>query len=195
MAETEALRICSDALVLLGDEPISSFEAGTAAAQTARALYQSIIDTALGEHPWRFNLRMETLARLTAVPPSASGFSAAYALPSSTFRVVAVFIGEALETDFKIANGQLWVEAAATSPVALEYHGTADETLWTPAFRQMAVFRLAAAFAVAIRDSLEMMAAYDRRAVQQGALARHQNATERPSLALPTGDLARRRLR
>jgi hypothetical protein len=56
-----ALSICSDALIMLGARPISSFNDGTDEANVVR-------DQALITYPWSFSFKKVQLARLTAAP-------------------------------------------------------------------------------------------------------------------------------
>jgi len=46
--------LCSMALLKLGEKPLQSLNADTAAAQLARTLYDTTIDALLSVHPWRF---------------------------------------------------------------------------------------------------------------------------------------------
>ena len=46
------LSICSDALIMLGAKPLSSFSEGTDAAQICDRLYDDIRDSTIGMHPW-----------------------------------------------------------------------------------------------------------------------------------------------
>jgi hypothetical protein len=189
MAETDAISICSEALVLLGERPIANFEEGTDQALSARQLYTAAAQKEVAAHPWHFARKFVTLARLTAAPPIASGYSAAYTVPLDAYHRIAFYVaGEKLD-DYMLAETQMWCEADAAQEVALHYHGWVDEALWTPMFRQGLVFRMAEALAVPIRDSVQMRDAYKRDAELQLARARHQNAKEAPAQVMPTGVL------
>ena len=74
------LSICSDALIILGASPLSSFEEGTDAAQICDRLYDDLRDLLLVSYPWSFTLRKVQLARLVDAP--ASEWNYAYALPA-----------------------------------------------------------------------------------------------------------------
>jgi hypothetical protein len=193
MAETDALRICSEALVLLGERPIASFEEGGDPAVAARALYQPLADRLGSGHPWRFTRRVVRLARLAEAPPAATGYDAAYQIPNDIWRLVAVFVANEATDDFMVTEGSLLVAAEASQEVAVQGHGRVDETLWTPAFREAVVLGMASALAVPIRDSAQLRGVYNQDMELQLARARHQNATEQPTQALPTGRLAGRR--
>ncbi|MBW8268287.1 hypothetical protein [Caldovatus aquaticus] len=187
MAQADALRLCSDALVLIGESPIETFEGASAAQVVANARYQPIADLLLASHPWRFNRRIETLARLADPPAEASGYSAAYALPTDCLRIVAPFVDGTVAPGWEPAETAIWLDAEASQTVALEYHARVDELRWTPAFRQAVVYRLAAEFAVPIRDDPKLQGAMLQLAARELAIARHQNASERPARRIPLG--------
>lgn len=62
--------ICSDALILLGAKPISSFNDGTDEANTCDRLYSDVRDTVLSAYPWSFAYKKVKLARLVTTPNS-----------------------------------------------------------------------------------------------------------------------------
>lgn len=65
-----AVSICSDALILLGAKPISSFNDGTDEANSCDRLYSDVRDTTLSIYPWSFAYKKVQLARLITTPVS-----------------------------------------------------------------------------------------------------------------------------
>lgn len=63
-----SLSICSDALLMLGAKPISSFDEGTDEASVANRLYPDIRDQALLMYPWSFSFKKTSIARLISTP-------------------------------------------------------------------------------------------------------------------------------
>jgi len=63
-----SLSICSDALLMLGAKPISSFDEGTDEASVANRLYPDIRDQALLMYPWSFSFKKTSIARLITTP-------------------------------------------------------------------------------------------------------------------------------
>jgi hypothetical protein len=63
-----ALSICSDALLMLGAKPISSFDEGTDEASVANRLYPDIKDQAILMYPWSFSYKKTSIARLITTP-------------------------------------------------------------------------------------------------------------------------------
>lgn len=63
-----SLSICSDALVMLGAKPISSFNEGTDEASISDRLYGDIKNQALMLYPWSFSFKKSSIARLITTP-------------------------------------------------------------------------------------------------------------------------------
>jgi hypothetical protein len=74
-----ALSICSDALLMLGAKPISSFNEGTDEASVANRLYPDIRNQTLVMYPWSFTFKKLKLARLITTPTNE--FKYEYQLP------------------------------------------------------------------------------------------------------------------
>lgn len=195
MAETDALRICSAALILLGEASITDFEEGTAAAEACAARFQPVADAMLASHPWRFNRIQRDLSRLEAEPPAGIPYSAGYTLPGNCFRVVVPFVGGCPVTEWTVMEGVLYLDAEASETVTLQFHGRVDEALWPPSFVLALTHKLAGELAVAVRDDAKAAEVYESRSLRSAAMARHQNGTEEPQVAIITGRLAARRLR
>lgn len=74
-----SLTICSDALIMIGAAPISSFTEGTDAANTCDRLYRNIRDQALQAYPWTFSFKKTQISRLVTTP--VNEFKYEYQLP------------------------------------------------------------------------------------------------------------------
>lgn len=79
MAYTD-ISICSNALLKIGAESITSFLDGTAEAEVAANLYPMIRDGLLASYPWSFAVGQKSLPRLAGVP--LADYSYAYRLPN-----------------------------------------------------------------------------------------------------------------
>lgn len=67
-AGDSALSICSDALLMLGANAISSFNEGTDAASISDRLYPDLKNQALLVYPWSFSFKKVKLSRLITTP-------------------------------------------------------------------------------------------------------------------------------
>lgn len=79
--------IASNALVLIGDNPISSFDDPGAGAIAATNLYQSTKEGLLSEHPWSFALKQQKLNKLSEQPDLITNFRNAFQLPTDLIRL------------------------------------------------------------------------------------------------------------
>jgi hypothetical protein len=180
MAISDALRICSDALTLLGEEPLTSFDIGTTAAVVANQRYAPFVAMLLADHPWTFNRRLATLNRFAAAPAAASGYPAAYALPADCYGVIVPYVDETEADEWDIIENQLLLDADADSVVSLRYHGLSDETTWAPLFREAVVYGLAAEWALSIRESAEMADRWAGEHMKALLKAKHKSGLSQP---------------
>ena len=67
-AGDSSLRICSDALLILGEKPISSFSEGTDSANICDRLYPNIRDALIQQYPWAFSFKKISLAQTINTP-------------------------------------------------------------------------------------------------------------------------------
>ena len=80
VAGETALTVCSDALLLLGARPISSFNEGTDEANLCDRLYPSVKKSTLQAYPWSFSFKKVQLARTINTPVNEYKYE--YQLPS-----------------------------------------------------------------------------------------------------------------
>ena len=84
------IEIASNALILIGDNPISSFTEPGAGAQAAANLYPSTKAEVLSNHPWSFALKEQVLNLLSQTPDPLTNFQYVYQNPSDLIRYWAV---------------------------------------------------------------------------------------------------------
>lgn len=71
--------LCSMALLKLGEKPIQTWDDDSAPAQLARTLFDSVIDTLITMHPWRFATK-----KIDLVPDENGEFI----IPSNVLRIL-----------------------------------------------------------------------------------------------------------
>jgi hypothetical protein len=74
------IKICSDALLLLGANPISSFTEGTDEAKICDRLYPDVKIKTLASFPWSFSFKKTQLSRLITTPTNEYKYE--YQMPS-----------------------------------------------------------------------------------------------------------------
>jgi hypothetical protein len=147
--------ICSNALVLLGMEPITSLTEGTPSADVCGVRYPLLRDSIFSEYPWNFALKKALLSREVDTP--VSGYAYQYLLPSDgkADGVIAAF-----ETDdegahpisnYIIQGGRLLTDYKT---VYADYIAEVDETYWPSYFVNFVAHALAADIALTLtRDN------------------------------------------
>jgi hypothetical protein len=147
------LSICSDAMIMLGASPISSFGEATDAARVADRLYDNIRDTLLQQYEWSWSLKKVKLARLESAP--INEWKYAYALPGDLLGVPrAVFDGSAVGLrpvrDWELYGSQLFCNY---ENVWVDYQYSIAEGLMPAYFVRALKAAMASAFAIPVADS------------------------------------------
>jgi hypothetical protein len=144
------------ALVRLGARPIASFDEGSAEAEAAGALYETVRDGLLSCYPWNFASAEAELAEL-ADPPLAD-FARAFALPADFLRALSAGAGPGKPgagasgpgLDYRIKGQALCCDASA---VVLSYVFRPAEAEFPPFFTQALIARLAADLCLPLTES------------------------------------------
>lgn len=141
-----AIKICSNALILIGARPIQSFEDGTTEASVAQSLYEVVRDSLLEEHPWKFTRdQYGPLSKINVVPKDKYRF--AYQLPADYANLRSVSIpfdhdiykDKQLLTDF---DGKIFIE----------YQIKPSEVKLPAYFQLLLTYKLASDFSIPIRE-------------------------------------------
>jgi hypothetical protein len=107
--------ICSNALLMLGAQPINAFTEATDRARAASNLWPAVRDYVLRRHPWNCAIKRVVLSPDTAAPEFDWAYQ--YTLPSDYLRMLSV--GEAgAEAEFSIESGKLLCD---DNPALLRY--------------------------------------------------------------------------
>lgn len=155
--------LCNEALRLLGEARIATFEEGTDLASTCDALYRTTIQDLIARHPWRFSLRKLRLAQETAAPDTQWRY--AHVIPGECLVLRTIYASSAVGAppvmDFDRQDGRV---LSNCPDLWADYQVATDPTAWPPAFRALARYALAADFAVPVSGSMTAADLYFRRA-------------------------------
>lgn len=175
----QKIEIISNAMVLIGANPISSLSEGTEGLVGA-ALYENTYRGILASHSWRFATKKKQLARLTETP--LNEFAYQYQLPSD---LITVFKVQEL-TDYEIYGDKLYSDSPG---VSIDYRYRIDETLLPDYFVLMLQFLLAAQFAIPITDNSQRAQLYQGLYEAQLRRAKNIDSSARPSSAIQDSPL------
>lgn len=181
--------LCSQALVIIGANPIASFDDGSTEARVAVTLYEPTVRDELSRYRWRFSTTQQQLSRLTDVP--LTGWDAAYQLPASCLTIDTVKVN-GLPIDFDRFGPYVYCDTSETDEVILEGIFRTDEADWPPYFQMLVTLALAANFAMSLAGKEQMSDLIDKRAMRQAAIARNADAQARTTPAINTGGIVRR---
>jgi hypothetical protein len=178
MAVADQLSICSDALVLVGDEPITTFESDETRSVVAARRYPILVREHLAWN-WGFNRRLARLARIHAPMPEGALFNSRYAMPVDMLLEIAPQV-DGGQCEWEIIDGELHVDATVDQKVTLRYHGVSDERTWSPRFVSALQMFLAADFALSLREEENLSGYWLKRAETKIREARQADRTQEP---------------
>ena len=148
------LSICSEALIMLGAAPLSSFATGTDEAQIADRLYDDVRDTLLMQYAYSWSVKKVRLAQLAGTPINEWKYT--YALPGDILgNPKAIFntgaIGALPVRDFEVYSLGLYTNY---EDVWIDYQFRPEPAAFPPYFVRLLKMALAAEFAEPITDQI-----------------------------------------
>ena len=148
------LKICSDALLLLGASTISSFNEGTDRANICDRLYPDIKKSTLQAYPWSFSFKKVQLARTINTPVNQYRYE--YSMPSDrlgTIRRVfnSTAVGAGTVTDWIIQGNKLLTNEET---VVVDYQYIVTEAEMPSYFVQLHKYMMAWHLADPITDQI-----------------------------------------
>jgi hypothetical protein len=149
------IKICSDALLMLGANPISSFTEGTDSANICDSLYPDIKKQALATYPWSFSFKKTQLARLVTTPENEYKYE--YQLPSDIIgRPDAVYesddVGAAPRREYRLIGNKLLTDYDV---VYIDYQYNVPEYSLPHYFVQLLKYEMAWHLALPITDQAD----------------------------------------
>ena len=153
--------ICSEALILLGQTAITSFDDGTAGAGAASKIYPKVKSSTLGMYPWTFTLAKVQLGQLSAAPTNVWQY--AYQLPSQMLTGVPrrVFasdnVGATVIKEYEIQGNQLLTDQ---TKIYVDYQQVVNEQAMPYYFVKLLTYQMAWHLAIPITDQATMLDTY-----------------------------------
>ena len=167
--------IASNALVLLGHTPISSFTEPGAGALVAANLYEGIVINALSEHYWRFATKKQKLNQLVEKPLNQYEF--AYQVP--TDMIIAITVRPF--SDYQIFGDLLF---SNINDIDLDYVARVNETEMPPYFTKLLEYWCASDFAISVTNDNEKMKQFTLAYRDQLAHARSIDSRNTPPVPI-----------
>ena len=178
-----ALDICSRALILIGADPISSFDDGTTEATVAVNMYEDVAQSALVNTRWRFATNQKVLNQLTDAPTGR--YDLAYQLPSDLLMLHAVTVNDNL-IDYQMYGDKVFADTSTQDTVIADYSFRANEETWPSYFTLAVEFSLAIIFATSIARDANLASLMTARAEATMAKARTIDSQQQTTRKLVT---------
>jgi len=174
--------ICSRALILIGAEPITSFEDDTSEALIAGNMYEDIARTNLTSTRWRFATNQSVLNRLT--DPPTGRFNSAYQLPDHLF-VHAITVND-FAIEYNIYGDKAFCDASANDVLIADFTFRADEVGWPSYFSVCVEYAMAVVFSTALIRDASLSSLMQSQYVQLLAKARSTDSQQQTTRKVTT---------
>lgn len=170
-----AVSICSNALLMVGSQPISNFTEANDRTRLASNLYPSQRKAFLRAHPWNRAIVRVVLAPM--VEPPAFGYSHQFLLPGDCLRILDVGSEGDNTAEYRI-EGKRVLYSGTVLPV--RYVTDLDEGSWDDIMVQAMELRMAALFAYPIAKSAALAQSLKDQADQAFKAAKNTDGQEDP---------------
>ncbi len=169
--------IASNALLLIGDEPISSFSDEGAGATVAANIYETTYQHVLSQHPWSFALKEQLLNQLSEQPNTLTGFKFAYQLPPDLIRIWAIMPF----SNYTLVGSLLY---SNENELLARYVFQPEETALPAQFVKSLEYKLASEFAISVTEDNAMAELYEKKYLLAVAQARSVDSQGRPQVPI-----------
>tara|TARA_R100000951_G_scaffold59878_1_gene50340 strand:- start:10740 stop:11333 length:594 start_codon:yes stop_codon:yes gene_type:complete len=178
-----AIDVCSRALILVGAEPITSFDDGNNEALIASNMYEDVARASLLNTRWRFSTDQAVLNRLSDAPTGR--FDAAYQLPSGWLMTHVVTVNDT-PIEYQTYGDKLFCDQSANSELVLDYTYRANEQGWPSYFTIAVEYELASVFAVSLARDQSLAQLMGQQAATSMMRARNLDAQQQTTRKLST---------
>lgn len=169
------VQLCSNALVLLGHTPISSFIEPTAGAKVASNLYDSTFISILCSHRWKFATKKALLARLVDAPQNQYQYQ--YQLPTDMIMPVTTYP----VSTYAIYGDKLYSDS---DKVEIDYIYQPTESMLPAYFIKCFEYYLAIQFAISLMDDLNKVDVMSRMYEKESRIARYSDSQSTPQVPI-----------
>lgn len=166
------IQLASNALILLGDAPISSFNDPGAGAKAISNLYESAYLSILSSHRWNFATKKLQLARLSENP--LNEYSYQFQLPTD----MVMLITTTPSSTYKILGNKLYSDSTS---IEIDYVFRITEDKFPPYFTKAFEFYLATQLAIPVTEDINKMDMMQRMFERESRNARYADSQSAPA--------------
>ena len=178
-----AIDICSRALILIGANPITSFDEGSTEALVAVNMYEDVARASLVNTRWRFATNQAVMNLLTDTPTGR--YDRAHQLPNDTLMVHSVTINDNL-IDYQIYGDKVFSDTTTSDSLIIDYTFRANEENWPSYFVIAVEYALANIFATSIARDASLAQLMQSAGTQTMAKARSLDSQQQTTRRIPS---------
>ena len=178
-----AIDIASRALVLIGAEPITSFDSSSTEALVASNMYEDTVRATLATARWRLATEQAVLNQLTDTPTGR--FDIAHQLPSDLLILHAVTINDRL-IEYTVYGDKVFSDSTTNDTLIADYTFRAEEVNFPSYFSLALQYSLASIFATSIARDDRLMQIMETKANMLMAKARNLDSQQQTTRRLST---------
>jgi len=182
-AANSSIDIASRALVLIGSEPITSFDTASTEALVASNMYEDTVRATLSSARWRFATEQAVLNQLTDVPTGR--FDIAHQLPSDLLVLHGVTTNDRL-IEYTVYGDKIFSDSTTQDTLIADYTFRALENTWPSYFSLAVEYALASIFATAIARDDGLMQVMEAKGRELMAKARNLDSQQQTTRRLST---------
>lgn len=178
--------IASRALVMIGSNPISSFNDDTTEALVTNTIYEEVVESTLTRHNWRFATGQQQLSLLANTPTGR--FEYAYQIPANPecLKILAVTVNDAL-IQYSRYEDKIYLDGfGSQSAVIMDYIFRQSEDQFPPHFRLAVEYKLASIFGGSVARDAALVREFDQLSERQLLIAKNTDSQETTTKTLST---------
>ena len=167
------LSLINNALILIGDVPLTSLTSGTRAQVVATSLYDNIVENEISKFRWGFARRQAQLSLTTEVPVGTE-WSSIYQLPTDMLNLIKL----SPRINYQILGDKVYCNYSGS--LYCDYIANVSESEWPVYFSKMVEYALGMDFAPSIRDSAASMELLANQYLNASRMARFTDSQQHP---------------
>jgi len=183
---TSKVDICARALVMIGAQPISSFEDGSTEALVASNVYEDILQASLTRHRWKFATNQKELSLLSTTP--VGRYEYAYQLPADpgVLQINTLTVNDYIIPYTRYKN-MIYVNTyGANHNLVLDYIYRVEEDYFPAHFRLALEYELASLFAGSVARDAGMINQFKQMSDRQFLISKNIDTAEVTTRKLDT---------
>jgi len=175
--------VSSRALILIGAEPITSFDDGNNEALVASNMYEDVARASLVNTRWRFATNQAVLNKLSDAPTGR--YDSAYQIPSDSLMVHSVTVND-YPILYQSYGNKIFCDADSSDELILDYTFRVDEEFWPSYFVLAVEYALASVFALALARDATLSQLMEEKGLMAMAKARGLDSQQQTNRTLNT---------